>query len=255
MTVGDDYHVVFPYTPRRVTADGVGTLTLTPNEIMFHQPGGIYSCDPLSEQDARTIYIAISPDEAALVEGREANGGGTPWRGTLSAGLSLEAWRLAHELRGLEPARRDDLSYTERTARLLDATMSAVARRPERRQVGVRPATRQQHAQLAEAACEYLATCYASHSLPLARVARTIGASPFHLARVFRASTGSSLHEYRMQLRVRAVLAGLAERRSISELAVACGFSHPSHLSDLFRRVFGTSPSQLRNEMDAPRRT
>jgi AraC-like DNA-binding protein len=58
---------------------------------------------------------------------------------------------------------------------------------------------------------------YANRTLSLAQLASAVGASPFHLARVFRAQTGQSLHEYRMQLRVRAVRTGLAEHRSISD--------------------------------------
>jgi AraC-like DNA-binding protein len=52
-----------------------------------------------------------------------------------------------------------------------------------------------------------------------------------------------------MQLRLRAVLAGLASGQPVTDLAVSCGFANPSHLSLLFRRYFKISPSQLRGEL------
>lgn len=52
-----------------------------------------------------------------------------------------------------------------------------------------------------------------------------------------------------MQLRLRAVLAGLASRQSITDLAMSCGFASPSHLTQLFRRHFKIPHSQLRREL------
>ena len=76
-----------------------------------------------------------------------------------------------------------------------------------------------------------------------------VGASPYHLSRVFRTVTGHSIHQYRMQLRLRAVLAGLATGQPITDLAMSCGFASPSHLSQLFRRCFKIPPSQLQDQL------
>jgi len=78
-------------------------------------------------------------------------------------------------------------------------------------------------------------------------VAEAVGTSPFHLARVFRAETGWSLHGFRTQLRARlaadAILAGADD---LTDLSLRLGFCSHSHFSNVFRRVFGRSPSELR---------
>ena len=45
-----------------------------------------------------------------------------------------------------------------------------------------------------------------TESLPLGRLARRLQTSPYHLARVFRAETGFSVHAYRQSLRLRMAL-------------------------------------------------
>ena len=55
-------------------------------------------------------------------------------------------------------------------------------------------------------------------------------ASPFHLARVFHACTGFTLHRYRLHLRLRAALARLSEPGiELTGLAFELGFSSLGH--------------------------
>ena len=81
----------------------------------------------------------------------------------------------------------------------------------------------------------------------LNNLARDVGSSPYHLLRVFRAETGSTIHQYRMQLRLsaaaRAILEGCDD---LTALALDLGFSSHSHFTDAFRRRFGMAPSSLR---------
>lgn len=81
----------------------------------------------------------------------------------------------------------------------------------------------------------------------LARLAREVGSSPYHLTRVFRAHTGSSIHQYLTGLRL-----ALAMRRlerdgegHLSTIALETGFSSHSHFSATFRRAFGVAPTIL----------
>jgi AraC family transcriptional regulator len=77
-------------------------------------------------------------------------------------------------------------------------------------------------------------------------LARAVGASPFHLARLFRRHTGFSLHGYRTRMRLLHALDRLEETRgALSELALELGFSSQSHFSDAFRRAFGVPPGIL----------
>ena len=72
----------------------------------------------------------------------------------------------------------------------------------------------------------------------------------FHLARVFKARTGFSLHAYRNQLRLRAALERLAEPGvDLIDIALDLGFSSHSHFTETFRRSFGKTPSAVRQEI------
>ena len=81
----------------------------------------------------------------------------------------------------------------------------------------------------------------------LSEIARTVGASVFHLSRVFHRRTGFSLHQYRNHLRMRAALEHLSDTRvDLSALALSLGFSSHSHFSEAYRRTFGCTPSASR---------
>jgi AraC-like DNA-binding protein len=82
----------------------------------------------------------------------------------------------------------------------------------------------------------------ASHSL--ATIARDAGLSPFHLARRFRAHTGSSIHQYLLALRLATARARMRHgTTNLTQLAVDLGFSSLAHFSTTFRRAYGTPPS------------
>ena len=100
--------------------------------------------------------------------------------------------------------------------------------------------------ELSEAAREVIARRY-DQDLSLADIARQVGTSVFHLARVFKRRTGLSLHAYRTQLRLRAALERIATPGAdLLEVALDLGFSSHSHFTDAFRRAFGTTPSLMR---------
>jgi AraC-like DNA-binding protein len=81
-------------------------------------------------------------------------------------------------------------------------------------------------------------------NLGVSEIANRLDVSPFHLCRVFRASTGTTLHEYRRDMRLRAALGLIPKHRgSLSSLAVSVGFYSHSHFSAAFRRAFGLAPS------------
>jgi len=84
----------------------------------------------------------------------------------------------------------------------------------------------------------------------LAALARDAGLSPFHLARRFRSHTGTSLHQYRLALRLGVARAMLSDGADdLTGLALDLGFATPAHFSAAFRGAHGCSPSVLRNRM------
>ena len=88
--------------------------------------------------------------------------------------------------------------------------------------------------------------------LTLAAVATAIGTSQFHLCRSFRRSTGTTLHQYRNQLRLRTSLDRLEDDGvDLSQLALELGYSSHSHFTVCFRGAFGVPPSAARRSISA----
>jgi AraC family transcriptional regulator len=84
-------------------------------------------------------------------------------------------------------------------------------------------------------------------SLSLAEIALAVHCSPFHLARLFRASVGSSIHQYHLRLRLALALEHLGDRpANLTALALDLGFASHSHFTAAFQHFFRTSPSAFR---------
>jgi AraC family transcriptional regulator len=85
--------------------------------------------------------------------------------------------------------------------------------------------------------------------LSLPQLAAQLQLSPQHFARLFKASFGVTPHVYVQQVRLEAAVSALRHgtHASIADVALACGFSGHSHLSDLLRRHHGVTPSTLRS--------
>jgi len=126
-----------------------------------------------------------------------------------------------------------------------DVVQAAFAQQglPRRRR---RNGTDADHADRVEAAKVYL-TARLGDSIALDDVARSVHASPFHLARLFRQRTGVPIHRYLTRLRLRASLERLADGvNDITALALDLGFSSHSHFTGAFRAEFGQTPSEVR---------
>jgi AraC-like DNA-binding protein len=80
--------------------------------------------------------------------------------------------------------------------------------------------------------------------LSLSRLAAHLGCSPFHLCRAFRAVTGTTLHAYQTDLRLRAALEAIESGRKLTDVALDAGFSSHSHFTHTFHRAFGVPPSR-----------
>lgn len=84
-----------------------------------------------------------------------------------------------------------------------------------------------------------------TEDLSLADLARLLRTSRARLCRAFRRVTGTTLHAYREQLRLRAALEALvASRGHLTGLALDLGYSSHSHFSASFKRAFGLSPAE-----------
>ncbi|MCI0389714.1 MAG: AraC family transcriptional regulator [Acidobacteria bacterium] len=166
-------------------------------------------------------------------------------------------WRHREFVQRLEAAGSDpleplwaDVTALQLIADVLEAafTRHDLASPSDKRR---RDGTDADHADRAEAAKTYLASRLGER-ITLDDIARAVGASPFHLARIFQQRTGVSVHRYLTCLRLRAALERLADAKDLTALALELGFSSHSHFTDAFRREFGRPPSEVRH--DANRR-
>ncbi|MFS2108625.1 helix-turn-helix transcriptional regulator [Sphingomonas sp. Sphisp140] len=89
--------------------------------------------------------------------------------------------------------------------------------------------------------------------LGLADLATVAGVSVTRLKILFRNSTGLPVHQYVVRRRAEYARTLIATTRMpASEIALAAGFSHQSHMASTMRRLFGQVPSDIPRPQRAP---
>lgn len=85
--------------------------------------------------------------------------------------------------------------------------------------------------------------------LNLRILARVANFSPYHFHRIFRGVTGEALNQFIRRVRLEKAAAQLRSdtKKSITAIALDCGFSGSSTFARLFRDYFGISASQWRS--------
>jgi AraC family transcriptional regulator len=82
--------------------------------------------------------------------------------------------------------------------------------------------------------------------LSLRDLAAVAGLSPYHFARVFKRSTGSSPHRYVLRRRIERAKRHLAAGElPLAAVALTCGFGSQSHFTAHFRTATGLTPRQF----------
>ena len=248
----DEAHlVVFPGTSVVIEHAG-GPVVATPNHVMFYNPNQTYRRRLLNPTGDHCAFLVV--DERLL-----ADAGVRELRFPVSHGPVEPHTYLLHRLvlRATSPSSEPDRMLVEEAlCRVLAEAVQSGLRLAE---AGRRPraTTVTGHAELVEATKELLAARLGER-LTLGEIARSVHSSPFHLARVFRARTGFSIHGYRNQLRLRASLEQVFEPDAdLGLLARRLGYSSHSHFTVSFRRAFGRPPSavrraELRTIVEAP---
>ncbi|MEV5718032.1 AraC family transcriptional regulator [Amycolatopsis mediterranei] len=87
----------------------------------------------------------------------------------------------------------------------------------------------------------------------LAELGRAAGASERTLNRLFQAELGMSFLRWRTILRIHHALVHLTEGRSVTDTAMACGWSNPSSFIDAFTEVVGRTPGRYQAGLNRPR--
>jgi AraC family transcriptional regulator len=93
---------------------------------------------------------------------------------------------------------------------------------------------------------DYIET-YSDRQITTAELGEVCGISGDHLRRIFKLTTGQTLHRYVEQCRLSKAKAMLIESDlSVAEIATKLGFSHPSNFSVSFARLTGQQPTAFR---------
>lgn len=249
---------VFPRTAVRIVHPGRPPIDADPNVVTLYNRGQRYRREKLSEEgdlceffsvDPAWILEAVHPYDPATADAPDR-----PFRrthGPSDARSYLFQRLLVTRLLDGAPA-ADPLAVEESVARLLRRVVAGVyAANPVPR--AARPGTGRAHADLVDRARRALSQRF-REPLGLETLARAVGASPFHLCRVFHRRTGTTLHAYRDQLRLRAALHAVAERGDdLGRVGLDLGYATPSHFSHAFRAAFGLTPTDLRRRASAAR--
>jgi AraC family transcriptional regulator len=98
-------------------------------------------------------------------------------------------------------------------------------------------------------AIDYIRT-HLSADLSLSAIATELEMSQYYFCRLFKQSTGISPHQYLMQQRLEKAKTllrqQLSSKRTITCIAIECGFANQSHFARYFRQQMGMSPTQFR---------
>jgi AraC family transcriptional regulator len=242
--------VALPATPVWQAHDGAPPTLLNANHAVFHHAGSEYRRERFQARGYRCLFffpsVALVREIAAEVDPSARGSSSFRFPGR-SAPLEGRAFALSRRVaRELVAERADGLRAREALyAVLRRAVLSAYRGRPSRRRI--RPSTARAHSEIVEEAKE-LITRNLADPVRLDDVADGLHVSPYHLARVFRTTTGYSLHAYQKHLRLREGLdrLDLGSASEVGGLGVDLGFSSHSHFTASFRQTLGVRPSEVR---------
>lgn len=84
-------------------------------------------------------------------------------------------------------------------------------------------------------------------NISLEQVANHVNISPTYFSKKFKASTGLGYREYLISIRIQAASDLLLEtNRSITRIALDCGFNDSNYFGDVFKKAKGVSPLKYR---------
>jgi AraC-like DNA-binding protein len=244
--------IAFPGTPVWIEHEGGPPFVADPNVAVLYRPGQEYGrrlLDPTGDH-----CTVVGMDERLLFDLQAEDDGEPGGRGFASSTVGVpNPARLAHRrilwsLRSHPPP--DPMWVLETLLLSIGAMVRAEARGSAPRALPSRTAGRGSavaaRREAAEEAKAVLGTRF-REPVTLEEIARSVHLSPYHLARVFRAETGTTVHRYLTDIRLRAALDAMEPSGGdLSRIATEAGFAHHSHLTDQFTRRFGMPPSVAR---------
>lgn len=214
-----------------------GSLVCRPGGVRF-LPAGVLHSDEI-EIEMRCLHVS-SPPEILDQLARQA---AVPKRPAQISGVST-TW-LANRL--YAEFSREDSASSIAIEGLVLAILAEIARAEIKQNAPAIPSWLRQATDIVES--RFL------ERLSLAAIASEVGVHYVHLSRQFHRYNHCTIGELIRRRRVQYASHLLAHSHTpLAEIALICGFSDQSHLSFLFKRYMGVSPSKFRNVAgkDAP---
>lgn len=197
--------------------------------------GGTWTCD----DPATTLAVSISP---AMVRRAATELGLDPARVTVTARHQVRDPQIAHVAWALEAEDRAGYpggrAFADSLGLALSLHVLGAYRAP------VRAGTELSPRQLARLR-DYI-EAHIDRALSLAELADVLAISTSHLKATFKRTTGLAVHEFIIHRRVARARSLLVAGEPASQVALAAGFSHQSHMARWMRRLLGRTPSTFR---------
>lgn len=238
--------VVFPRTGVWIRHAGSRPFAADPRVVTIYNAGQEYTREPMHPDGDRCDWFGLSEDLAREVarsaDPRAPVDTDRPFRFEFAESDPRLYCRQRMVFDRLRRGACDGFEAEEEVIGIVAAALRAATGEtltPPRLTAAHRDLAEQTRAELVRTA---------TRPLTLGALAATVGVSPWHLCRVFRAATGTSLHAFRLDLRLRIALERLENPAAdLSRLAHELGFSSHSHFTAAMRGRLGGTPSGFRS--------
>jgi AraC family transcriptional regulator len=241
--------VALPAAPVWQAHDGAERQLMNQNNVVLHHPGSEYRRERFRDVGYRCLFLipvsSLARQVASEVDPAAADSAVVRFKNS-SGPLDASTFRLSRmAARYLKSPQADPTPAREVLYEVLRGAVrasdpGAPPDRPARS-----AATRQARREMVEGAKEMLVDRMAER-ISLDELAGRMYTTPYHLARVFRAGTGFSVHGYLVHLRLRTAFDRLPQDADdVGQVGRALGYRSHSHFTASFRRTFGIPPSRV----------
>lgn len=88
-----------------------------------------------------------------------------------------------------------------------------------------------------------------AHDISVTDIAHAVGYNAAYFSQIFKRTLGIPPYKYLLNRRVEAVRESLHTKARLADIAVATGFCNQEHMTRMFRKFHGISPSHYRREL------
>lgn len=235
---------VLPQNPLWIRRNAGEYRFVEPGAILMHRAGSMLERRSMGERGDQTYWFGVHP--RLFVRTLQRHKLSTQDMGGALISDPQFRYRLALFLKRIQRQPPERLTIEEEVLSLFFKICERRARQEEGfSKAQLRSGGRQQRLVDRTRAC---LNAHLTESIGLETVADEVGASLYHLCRVFREQTGLTMHAYRTRQRLGLVVDRLTrgDSENLVDVAMDYGFASHSHLSRVFQKQFGISPSALR---------